>query len=72
MAEVDAYLDDLEEQLARRHPVSEQEPGPEPRASLLGLLTSGTWTSRLTWVLLLAVLLLWVYAELLRPHWAGK
>lgn len=72
MAEVDAYLDDLEEQLAKRHPTPEEEPSPEVRPSLLGLLTAGTWTSRLTWVLLLAVLLLWVYAELLRPHWAGS
>jgi DivIVA domain-containing protein len=71
MREVDTYLDNLEQQLAQRHP--EPEPGASDgaRPSLVEMLKSGSMASKLTWALLLLVVLVWVYAEVIKPHWAG-
>jgi DivIVA domain-containing protein len=71
MAEVDAYLDELEQRLARRSPDPEPEPSAPAAHPLLAALKSGAWTGKLTWVLLLLVVLLLVFAMALRPHWAG-
>ena len=66
MREVDGYLDELERQLADRHPEPRPDVRQPPRPALLVLMGSvAAWGRRLTWTLTLLLVLVWVLVETL-------